>query len=66
MSLQKILDEQHLSKYKLSQITGIPKTTIMDLCSGKTDLENCATKTSFRIAKALGYSLDTLITLCVA
>lgn len=64
MNLQKILDEQHLSKYKLSQITGIPKTTILDLCSGKTNLENCATKTAFRIAKALGYTLDGLLSLC--
>lgn len=40
MNLQSYLDSKNITKYRLSQISGIPKTTIMDICSGRSSLKN--------------------------
>lgn len=61
MDLQERLKEQNISMYKLAQITGIPKTTISDVCSGRSSLENCSAKTVYRIAKALDCSMESLL-----
>ena len=31
MDLQTLLNERNLSKYQLSKLSGVPKTTIMDI-----------------------------------
>jgi len=61
MSLQDLLDARGISKYRLSQISGVSKTTIIDICSGKSSLENCTAKTVYRIALALDCSMETLL-----
>ena len=61
MEMQRLLDEKTLTKYKLSQISGVPKTTIMDICSGKSKLEQCSAKTVYLLAKALGCSMESLL-----
>lgn len=61
MDLQKLLDEQKMTKYRLSQISGVPKTTILDICSGRSSLENCNAKTVYQIAVALGCSVESLL-----
>ena len=33
MTLQLLLDQRNMSKYHLSKISGVPKTTIMDICA---------------------------------
>lgn len=35
MNLQTMLDQRNMTKYRLSQISGVPKTTVIDICSGK-------------------------------
>lgn len=37
MDLQTLLNERNLSKYQLSKLSGVPKTTIMDICAGRSD-----------------------------
>lgn len=65
MSLQNLLDARNISKYRLSQISGVPKTTILDICSGKSSLENCSAKTVYNLALALDFSVeDFLINFC--
>ena len=61
MTLQAILDEKNMTKYKLSQISGVPKTTVIDIFSGKSSIENCSAKTVLQIARALGCSMEYLL-----
>ena len=61
MSLQEMLDSRNISKYRLSQISGVPKTTINDICAGKSTLANCNAITVYRIAKALDSSVEALL-----
>ena len=61
MGLLDILNEQNITMYKLSMLSGVPKTTINDICSGKSSLEHCKTKTVLQIAQALEYSIEELL-----
>lgn len=42
-------------------MSGVPKTTILDICSGKSSLENCSAKTVFLIASALNCTVESLL-----
>ena len=55
------LCELNLTKYKLSQESGVPQATINDICSGKADIEKCAAGTLFRIANVLGITVEDII-----
>lgn len=61
MSLQTLLDARGISMYRLSKISGVSKTVIIDICSGKSALENCTAKTVYRIALALGCTVEELL-----
>ena len=61
MSLQALLDARGISKYRLSKISGVSKTVIMDICSGKSALENCTAKTVYQIAIALDCTVEGLL-----
>lgn len=61
MYLENILKEKGITKYQLSKLSGIPKTTILDICSGKTNLFNCKTETVYRIANTLNITIDELL-----
>lgn len=41
MVINDLLREQKISRYKLSKISGVPQTTISDICNSKVDIENC-------------------------
>lgn len=53
MDLQTLLDEKQMTKYRLSQISGVPKTVILDICSGKSSLQKCSARTVQLLAKPL-------------
>lgn len=61
MNLQAALNERNMTMYHLSKISGIPKTTVIDICSGKSSLEKCSAKTVYLIAKALGLTMEDLL-----
>ena len=63
MTLQELLDQKKITKYHLSKISDIPKTTVIDICSGKSSIENCSAKTVYGIAKALGCSMEEIMKL---
>lgn len=63
MYLQTILDQKNITKYYLSKISGVPKTTIIDICSGKSSLDRCTAKTVYQIAQALGCTMEDLMML---
>ena len=55
--LNDLLIEKKISKYRLAKESGIPQTTIADICSGKSRIEKCSADTIYKIAKALGVSM---------
>ena len=44
MDLQTLLEQRNISKYQLSKISGVPKTTIMDICAGRSNVERNSVK----------------------
>ena len=63
MTLQLLLDQKNITKYHLSKISGVPKTTIIDICSGQSSIDRCSAKTVFQIAKALGCTMEDIMML---
>ena len=63
MNLQNLLEEKNISKYRLSKITGIPKTTIIDICAGRSSLANCSARTVQLLAEALECSMEDIMKL---
>ena len=63
MDLQELLDQRKISKYQLSKESGVPKTTIMDICAGRSDIERCSAKTVQQLAKALGCTMEEIMEL---
>lgn len=61
MIIDDLLKEKKMSRYELSKISGVPQTTIADICSGKTDLQQCKVGTLNKIAKALDETIDSLL-----
>lgn len=63
MTLQQILRDQNLSRYRLCKNCGIPWATLADICSGKTRLERCNAGTLAKLSGALGMSMEELLVL---
>ena len=63
MSLQEYLDSRNITKYHLSQISGVPKTTVIDICSGKSSLKKCSAYTVQQLAIALGCTMEYILSL---
>lgn len=63
MTLQEYLNQRGITKYHLSKISGVPKTTIIDICSGKSSLERCSAKTILQLSKALNCSMEDIMLL---
>lgn len=63
MSLQELLDQKKISKYRLSKITGIPKTTILDICAGRSDIAKCSARTVQLLARGLDCTMEDIMDL---
>ena len=61
MVINELLNDKNMSRYKLSKVSGVPQTTITDICSGKTSIEKCSAGTLYKIAKALDVSMESLL-----
>lgn len=61
MNLQEYIDSRNITKYRLSQMSGVPKTTVIDICSGKSSLQKCSARTVQQLAKALDCSMEELM-----
>lgn len=61
MTLQTYLDSKNITKYHLSKISGVPKTTILDICAGRSSLERCSARTVRQLAKALDCSMEDIM-----
>lgn len=60
MIIDDLLRERNMTKYRLAVTAGIPHATLNDICSGKTRLEKCSAGTVYKLAKALGVSMELL------
>ena len=49
-----------MTKYRLAVLSGIPHTTLNDICSGKTKLQKCSAETVYKLAKTLNVSMELL------
>lgn len=56
-----ILKQRKITKYRLSKDSGVPYTTINDICNGKAQLEKCSAETIYKIARILEVPMETLI-----
>jgi len=61
MTINAMLDQQNMTKYRLAKESGIPHATISDICSGKAQIEKCSVETLYKIAKVLSVSIEDLI-----
>lgn len=61
MIVNDLLEKENMSRYRLSKESGVPMTTITDICSGKADLDKCAAGTLYKIAKVLGVTVDSIL-----
>ena len=61
MNMQSMLQARNMSMYRLSQISGVPKTTVIDICSGKSNIEGCTARTVLQLSRALGCSMEELM-----
>ncbi len=60
MILDELLKNRGMTKYRLAVDAGIPHATLNDIFSGKTKLEKFSAETIYRLAKALGVSMELL------
>jgi DNA-binding Xre family transcriptional regulator len=63
MTIQQLLRDMQMSRYRLSKISGIPWATLADIYSGKTHLDRCGAGTLSKLSKALSLSIEELLAL---
>ena len=61
MSINELLVQKNITKYRLWKESGVPQSTISDICTGKTSIEKSSAETIYRIAKVLDVSMESLI-----
>ncbi len=61
MSINEILSNIGMTKYRLAKLSGIPHATLSELCNGKTNIEKCSGETLYKIAKVLNVSMESLL-----
>ena len=57
MIVNELMIKKNISMYRLSKNSGIPYTTINDICSGKAQLEKCSAETVYKLSKELDVSM---------
>ena len=60
MIIEDLLSRREMTKYRLAVESGVPHATLNDICSGKTKLVKCSAETVYKLAKALGVSMELL------
>lgn len=61
MTLNEMLEQKNITKYRIWKESGVPQATISDICTGKTRIEKCSAETIYRIAKVLDVPMESLI-----
>ncbi len=63
MTIQQLLQDMQMSRYRLSKTGGIPWAILADIYSGKTHLNRCGAGTLSKLSKTLGLSIEELLAL---
>lgn len=63
MTLLELLESKKFTIYKFSKLSSVPKTTLLDLCSGKTSIAKSQAITIKKIADALNVSMEYIMSL---
>ena len=63
MTFLDLLSEKKTTVYSLSINSGVPRTTLTDIASGKADILECSGKTLLAISKSLNVSIEDLLSL---
>jgi transcriptional regulator with XRE-family HTH domain len=61
MNINELIEQKNLTKYRLSKESGIPFSTLSEICSGKAKIEKCAADTVYKLSHALGVTMEDLI-----
>ncbi|MCH3960605.1 MAG: helix-turn-helix transcriptional regulator [Solobacterium sp.] len=61
MMIDDLMKKKKMTKYRLAKDTGLPYTTVNDICSGKAHLEKCSAETIYKLSKVLNISMEALI-----
>ena len=56
-----IMREKAMTKYRLSKLSNVPYTTVNDICTGRADIRRCSADTVYKIAGALGVTMEELL-----
>ena len=61
MNINTILAKKGMTKYRLAKSSGVPHTTVIDICSNKAKIQNCSGETLYKLAKTLDVSIESLL-----
>lgn len=61
MTINAMMASKNMSMYRLAQLSGLPKTTVIDICSGKSAISGCTAKTVWKLSRALGCTMEELM-----
>ncbi len=59
--INQLLKDKNLTVYRLAKESSLPYTTVNDLCRNRTRIEKSSAETVYRLAKALGVSMEELL-----
>ncbi len=63
MTFLDLISNKKTTVYSLSRDSGVPKTTLTDIATGKADLMECSGKTLLAISKSLKVTIEDLLSL---
>lgn len=63
MTFIELMEAKGLTVYKLSKESGVAKTTLFDIASGKSNILDCTARNLLKISSVLGVSIEELIRL---
>ena len=61
MTLQTLMANRNMNMYRLARASGLPQTTVIDICSGKSTIPSCTARTVQKLSRALGCSMEELM-----
>ena len=63
MTFGDLLLKKNTTVYKLSKESGVPKTTVFDIASGKSNIMDCSGRNLLRLSKVLNMTIEDLLDL---
>ena len=61
MTIKSALKDKKISIYRLAKMSGIPYSTVNDICNNKVRLEKCSAETVYHLSQALQIPMEKLL-----